>query len=109
MSVVAASAGIVHVDGGCEAPYDTRESDPHVSGPYHFKDLERREASGWTALRTPAAVLGGRAGCRAWAPLLKSRPSHAPLSLTGAKDPDVTPYCSLAQNLTPMSLSQLFA
>jgi hypothetical protein len=30
---------------------------------------------------------GGRAGCRAWVPLLKSRPSHVPLSLTGAKDP----------------------
>jgi hypothetical protein len=34
-----------------------------------------------------ATVLGGRAGCRAWVPLLKSRPHHAPLFLTGAKDP----------------------
>ena len=34
-----------------------------------------------------ATVLGGRAGCRAWVPLLKSRPHHVPLSLTGAKDP----------------------
>jgi hypothetical protein len=41
----------------------------------------------WVDSAQDAAVLGGRAGCRAWAPLLKSRPSHAPLSLTGAKDP----------------------
>jgi hypothetical protein len=34
-----------------------------------------------------ATVLGGRAGCRAWVPLLKSRSHHAPLSLTGAKNP----------------------
>jgi hypothetical protein len=34
-----------------------------------------------------ATVLGGSAGCRAWVPLLKSRPHHVPLSLTGAKDP----------------------
>jgi hypothetical protein len=31
--------------------------------------------------------MGGRAGCRAWVPPLKSRPHHAPLPLTGAKDP----------------------
>jgi hypothetical protein len=34
-----------------------------------------------------ATVLGGRAGCRAWVPLWKSRPHHVPLCLTGVKDP----------------------
>jgi hypothetical protein len=41
----------------------------------------------WVDSVQDATVLGGRAGCRAWAPLLKSRPHHVPLSLTGAKDP----------------------
>ena len=41
----------------------------------------------WVDSAQDATVLGGRAGCRAWVPLLKSRPHHAPLSLTGAKDP----------------------
>ena len=41
----------------------------------------------WVDSAQDATVLGGRAGCRAWVPPLKSRPSHVPLSLTGAKDP----------------------
>ena len=41
----------------------------------------------WVDSAQDATVLGGSAGCRAWVPLLKSRPHHAPLSLTGAKDP----------------------
>jgi hypothetical protein len=41
----------------------------------------------WVDSAQDATVLGGRAGCRAWVPLLKSRPHHAPLSLTGAKGP----------------------
>jgi hypothetical protein len=41
----------------------------------------------WVDSAQDATVLGGSAGCRAWVPLLKSRPSHAPLSLTGAMDP----------------------
>jgi hypothetical protein len=41
----------------------------------------------WVDSAQDATVLGGRAGCRAWVPLLKSRPHHVPLSLTGAKDP----------------------
>jgi hypothetical protein len=41
----------------------------------------------WVDSAQDATVLGGSAGCRAWVPLLKSRPHHVPLSLTGAKDP----------------------
>ena len=41
----------------------------------------------WVDSAQDATVLGGSAGCRAWVPLLKSRRHHAPLSLTGAKDP----------------------
>jgi hypothetical protein len=59
----------------------------------------------WVDSAQDATVLGGSAGCRAWVQPLKSRPHHVPLSLTGAK----TPCCGLAQNLTPMSLSHLFA
>jgi hypothetical protein len=43
--------------------------------------------SKWVDSAQNATVLGGRAGCRAWVPPLKSRPSHIPHSLTGAKDP----------------------
>jgi hypothetical protein len=41
----------------------------------------------WVDSAQDATVLGGRAGCRAWVPPLKSRPHLVPLSLTGAKDP----------------------
>ena len=41
----------------------------------------------WVDSAQDATVLGGRADCRAWVLPLKSRPSHVPLSLTGAKDP----------------------
>ena len=41
----------------------------------------------WVDSAQDATVLRGRADCRAWVPPLKSRPSHVPLSLTGAKDP----------------------
>ncbi len=60
----------------------------------------------WVDNAQEASVLGGSAGCRAWVQLLKSRPYHVTLPLTGAKDPLLC-YGGLAQNLTPMSLSQL--
>jgi hypothetical protein len=41
----------------------------------------------WVDSAQDATVLGGSAGCRAWVLLLKARPHHVPLSLTGAKDP----------------------
>jgi hypothetical protein len=41
----------------------------------------------WVDSGQDTTVLGGRAGCRAWAPLFKSCPSHGSLYLTGAKDP----------------------
>jgi hypothetical protein len=44
-------------------------------------------AGKWVDSAQDVTVLGGCAGCRAWVPLLKSRPHHIPLSSTGAKDP----------------------
>jgi hypothetical protein len=59
----------------------------------------------WVDSAQDDTVLRDCAGCRAWAPLLKSRPSHVPLSLTGAKDP----LLWSGTEADPMSLIHLFA
>jgi hypothetical protein len=104
--------GVGHVGGSCEAPYDTRESGSdgaralQVGGIVFVcggcNQIRAQEAGLWRAITfqgfgmargkwvdsaQDSTVLGGRAGCRTRVPVLKSRPSHAFLSLTGAKDP----------------------
>jgi hypothetical protein len=49
----------------------------------------------WVDNAQDGMVLGGSAGGRAWVPLFKSRPSHVPLSLTGAEDPLLRTLCPI--------------